>query len=219
MELPRNHFNPLPPHGGRPAFCWIGAIFPYFNPLPPHGGRLALPVCHFCILILNPPPPIGGRRNCGINQVPAEKISIHSLRMEGDGICHAHRLFAAVFQSTPSVWRETRLTCRDPGQQDISIHSLRMEGDSFNPLFRARLSHFNPLPPYGGRLLPHQPDRPNCHFNPLPPYGGRLVSRAIVTYCRIFQSTPSVWRETRNSPEYRTAWLFQSTPSVWRETY
>ena len=88
------------------------------------------------------------------------------------------------------------MTCRDPGQQDISIHSLRMEGDSFNPLFRARLSHFNPLPPYGGRLLPHQPDRPNCHFNPLPPYGGRLVSRAIVTYCRIFQSTPSVWRET-----------------------
>ena len=33
---------------------------------------------------------------------------------------------------------------------------------------------------------------------------GDLVSRAIVTYCRIFQSTPSAWRETpsedRNSP-------------------
>ena len=78
-------------------------------------------------------------------------ISIHSLRMEGDGICHAHRLFAAVFQSTPSVWRETQLGDQMSAYiafqstpsvwretllavsieliSDISIHSLRMEGD------------------------------------------------------------------------------------------
>ena len=56
------HFNPLPPHGGRPN----GRYYPYpeqhFNPLPPHGGR-----------------PLGHEAySCDI------QISIHSLRMEGD---------------------------------------------------------------------------------------------------------------------------------------
>ena len=56
-------------------------------------------------------------------------ISIHSLRMEGDGAI-----------TTPGY------------VGDISIHSLRMEGD-FVTLFYFHLctSHFNPLPPHGGR--------------------------------------------------------------------
>ena len=55
-------------------------------------------------------------------------ISIHSLRMEGDGAI-----------TTPGY------------VGDISIHSLRMEGDQavmVNMLWRA---NFNPLPPHGGR--------------------------------------------------------------------
>ena len=35
------------------------------------------------------------------------KISIHSLRMEGDSITPLLYLSALIFQSTPSVWRET----------------------------------------------------------------------------------------------------------------
>ena len=34
-----------------------------------------------------------------------------------------------------------------------------------------------------------------------------------------FQSTPSVWRETSDTPIMREDLVFQSTPSVWRETY
>ena len=35
-----NHFNPLPPHGGRPLpVRSLLLTIPYFNPLPPHGGR------------------------------------------------------------------------------------------------------------------------------------------------------------------------------------
>ena len=58
-------------------------------------------------------------------------ISIHSLRMEGD-----------------------RSECRGEHQNDaISIHSLRMEGDwKLSDSIRAQCN-FNPLPPYGGRLL------------------------------------------------------------------
>ena len=35
-------------------------------------------------------------------------ISIHSLRVEGDNPSDQRRIFATIFQSTPSVWRETR---------------------------------------------------------------------------------------------------------------
>ena len=82
------HFNPLPPHGGRPsAHVFVDrVIFPFqstpsawretvcrkagengtgnFNPLPPHGGR---------------PNPI-------LLFFKEVEISIHSLRMEGDPI-------------------------------------------------------------------------------------------------------------------------------------
>ena len=59
-----------------------------------------------------------------------EEISIHSLRMEGDiVICNcSERLHS------------------------ISIHSLRMEGDFCRICVNIRIMHFNPLPPYGGRL-------------------------------------------------------------------
>ena len=33
----------------------------------------------------------------------------------------------------------------------ISIHSLRMEGDLFQEVRKGQCSHFNPLPPHGGR--------------------------------------------------------------------
>ena len=78
-----------------------------FNPLPPHGGR---PVCMMLF-------------------TAKKRISIHSLRMEGDASSS-----------------DARSRCF------ISIHSLRMEGD-FVTLFYFHLctSHFNPLPPHGGR--------------------------------------------------------------------
>ena len=56
-----------------------------FNPLPPHGGRLyILDECK-----------------------RTERISIHSLRMEGDAKILFHVKRFLIFQSTPSAWRET----------------------------------------------------------------------------------------------------------------
>ena len=54
----------------------------------------------------NPLPPYGGRHTL----VPNEKAEI-------------------VFQSTPSVWRETITEPQTAKMLTISIHSLRMEGD------------------------------------------------------------------------------------------
>ena len=147
------HFNPLPPHGGRPN----GRYYPYpkqhFNPLPPHGGR-----------------PLGHEAySCDI------QISIHSLRMEGDTTNPWFVSLPFTFQSTPSAWRETiyfyvtwfpvynfnplpphggrRAYCRVCLQlSSISIHSLRMEGDVDWIIQIGRRWYFNPLPPHGGRL-------------------------------------------------------------------
>ena len=124
------------------------------------------------------------------------RISIHSLRMEGDSITPLLYLSALIFQSTPSVWRETVQILRsqvNPIFQStpsvwretlsgfhsfqcftISIHSLRMEGDNCS----------------------HRVTLQNVHFNPLPPYGGRLIRSYRFIWTAVFQSTPSVWRET-----------------------
>ena len=79
--------------------------------------------------------------------------------------------------------------------------------------------YFNPLPPHGGRLparyttaavpdisihsLRMEGDHSKCvsvadciHFNPLPPHGGRPLFSVHDFVDKIFQSTPSAWRET-----------------------
>ncbi len=118
---------------------------------------------------------------------------------------HGGRLFCAEnnfspmsFQSTPSAWRETKACC----------------------LCNIRRIYFNPLPPHGGRRVDAQyASAWIVHFNPLPPHGGRHDSRALLSWLKAFQSTPSAWRETVLFPFcFSPVKIFQSTPSAWRET-
>ena len=146
-----------------------------------------------------------------------------------------------IFQSTPSVWRETP-TARPPSYNDaISIHSLRVEGDSRIKIVCVLEMYFNPLPPCGGRLYVRDKKASTTgisihslrvegdprtleviymlpHFNPLPPCGGRPIALPAAGAPNKFQSTPSVWRETLMSLPLHFVLIFQSTPSVWRET-
>ena len=105
----------------------------------------------FSKLDFNPLPPCGGRRDA----MP---------RM----------LRYCLFQSTPSVWRETRVLPELLSLWAISIHSLRVEGDA--GAAAADYQHaisIHSLRVEGDfcRLQPH------ClwqsYFNPLPPCGGR----------------------------------------------
>ena len=127
-------------------------------------------------------------------------ISIHSLRMEGDGNALPQIISAILFQSTPSAWRETQGE-RHSGQcGHISIHSLRMEGDITSSLSLLLDRDFNPLPPHGGRPCRRTGSHsPLYHFNPLPPHGGRPLLTVSWTVSLVFQSTPSAWRETGGS--------------------
>ena len=124
-------------------------------------------------IYFNPLPPHGGRPSPFGSPLFLIYISIHSLRMEGD-----------IFRLA------------DLNVEIISIHSLRMEGDLTRA---ARLSAYS-------------------HFNPLPPHGGRLVLFHFLYLVFSFQSTPSAWRETVTFPSPTWEASFQSTPSAWRET-
>ena len=195
----------------------------HFNPLPPYGGRHQSAQYHLHYKLFQSTPSVwretSRRRTFPDSQ---QRISIHSLRMEGDFVlfevhhitCYFNPLppyggrrlirypFSRIhaFQSTPSVWRETRTQRQRHGERGISIHSLRMEGDIFRNKNRTRTAYFNPLPPYGGRQhyaalvlvsadisihsLRMEGDRASRtlmgisqYFNSLPPYGGRRVAQ------------------------------------------
>ena len=138
--------------------------------------------------------------------------------MEGDFQHSRHPRSFLRFQSTPSVWRETMYHSRKNHKLDISIHSLRMEGDSlFSKHFTNVHISIHSLRMEGDTLMfPLSVSAE--HFNPLPPYGGRLMHTDSDDAGNEFQSTPSVWRETNTCCEEIDNCLFQSTPSVWRET-
>ena len=147
----------------------------YFNPLPPHGGR----------------------RNCFLCQCCYINISIHSLRMEGD----------MSFLGNPAI-----VTYFNP----LPPHGGRRL-DLAHPTTINR--HFNPLPPHGGRLYNRSYHQRQPYFNPLPPHGGR---HTLATICQrnLCISIHSLRMEgdTGKKSEESSGKLFQSTPSAWRET-
>ena len=104
-----------------------------------------------------------------------QMISIHSLRMEGDGITIDLRFTEPIFQSTPSAWRETSI----------------LPGDS------QAMNHFNPLPPHGGRRVNVGEKDLGLIFQSTPSAWRETLRPIIFSEDFIFQSTPSAWRETK----------------------
>ena len=58
-----------------------------------------------------------------------ENISIHALRVEGDGATVLYWSKVIIFLSTPSGWRATSAVKERLDEIPISIHALRVEGD------------------------------------------------------------------------------------------
>ena len=216
------YFNPRPPRGGRRRSPHATMSFShYFNPRPPRGGRLvagdrirgrrlfqSTPSARRATVsalarasssfYFNPRPPRGGRpiwqayqgRSTGFQSTPSARratgrlfqdfrgryISIHALREEGDFTTMPSTLAEAQFQSTPSARRAT-------------VKSFLQK-----PLTK----HFNPRPPRGGR--PAFSRFCACcikYFNPRPPRGGRPTIEKLYNGEKVFQSTPSARRATR----------------------
>ena len=128
----------------------------------------------------NPLPPHGGRRSGTCDSQQDRLISIHSLRMEGDGIRHFRKrrseyfnplpphggrlchllpiLSHLLFQSTPSAWRETS---------------------------------------------PPQCDTRRKQFQSTPSAWRETQLANTIVQVTIFQSTPSAWRETGSFHNFR----------------
>ena len=177
----------------------VGQKTTYFNPRPPRGGRRRSPHATMSFShYFNPRPPRGGRpiwqayqgRSTGFQSTPSARratgwlfqdfrgryISIHALREEGDFTTMPSTLAEAQFQSTPSARRAT-------------VKSFLQK-----PLTK----HFNPRPPRGGR--PAFSRFCACcikYFNPRPPRGGRPTIEKLYNGEKVFQSTPSARRATR----------------------
>ena len=149
-------------------------------------------------LDFNPLPPCGGRPCSRLSGKTARPISIHSLRVEGDGSAkRTPERSHTRFQSTPSVWRETTHGSGYQTPCAISIHSLRVEGDKMPPAQCRHRRHFNPLPPCGGRRTQQRDRRRRCviSIHSLRVEGDCEADKGVRKQSR-FQSTPSVWRET-----------------------
>ena len=185
------NFNPLPPCGGRPNQICRCSGRCNFNPLPPCGGRQlhSRPVQKLHGISIHSLRVEGDR--AAKETLEAYLISIHSLRVEGDRRrkirCFVRSLFQSTpsvwretgtmarastihgFQSTPSVWRETLTTSGSTLPSSISIHSLRVEGDRFL-CFRSSIEiiSIHSLRVEGDCSLRTQQPR-STYFNPLPP--------------------------------------------------
>ena len=79
----------------------------------------------------------------------------------------------------------------------ISIHSLRMEGDPDIHTALFQFFYFNPLPPHGGR---RKLDAARKRFITISIHSLRMEGDADSILLnleeKLFQSTPSAWRET-----------------------
>ena len=124
------HFNPLPPHGGRPFYQTDDICYEWISihSLRMEGDKLRSHQLHYYKTFQSTPSawretcktrlsgsthrfqstPSAWRETSGkLSNSQIHKISIHSLRMEGDQVCAGLHRGGCVFQSTPSAWRET----------------------------------------------------------------------------------------------------------------
>ena len=104
-------------------------------------------------------------------------ISIHALRGEGDTMV-AEPVRIGTIISIHALRGEGD---NNRGQTfhrsvQISIHALRGEGDIKNRFSYTLTGHFNPRPPWGGRLKLSHSVHLHVDFNPRPPWGGRPFS-------------------------------------------
>ena len=149
----RWHFYPRPPGGGRPRGNFHGLYIEIFLSTP--SGWRATRAFHTVTRrsdYFYPRPPGGGRQLDGASKGYGAAISIHALRVEGDGTMM--RFFPSTnshfYPRPPGGGRLYRLRCmahngdfypRPPGGgrrtkylkakcvSPISIHALRVEGD------------------------------------------------------------------------------------------
>ena len=133
---------------------------------------------------------------CAASSQRLPTISIHTLRVEGDGGYMVKNKWHYKFQSTPSAWRVTPKAKRILAVCEISIHTLRVEGDrtAYLRSRQARIS-IHTLRVEGDDALNNLNSKNYISIHTLRVEGDALDA---VWRCPsfLFQSTPSAWRVT-----------------------
>ena len=215
---------------------------PNFYPRPPHGGRLPSRSVKNTASQFLSTPSAWRATYCAPLSVCAQRISIHALRMEGDGLPGSATGKRSHFYPRPPHGGR-----RFPRQianlsPTISIHALRMEGDQPAPHRRLQSCHFYPRPPHGGRREGRGCGAGAGYFYPRPPHGGRPVEvcKSFMLTCNISIHALRMEGDTLTSLPSRNVRIsihalrmegdssghflpalparFLSTPSAWRAT-
>ena len=122
------------------------------------------------------------------------------------------------FQSTPSVWRETFHDRNPDFCKSISIHSLRVEGDSSAPCScTMRTISIHSLRVEGDVLRQNRPYIVTISIHSLR-VEGDVSTPATVNVKDISIHSLRVEGDRKIGKNAKSTGLFQSTPSVWRET-
>ena len=169
------HFNPLPPYGGRRHHLFAFRRSVHFNPLPPYGGRPTAKPQHFF----------------------RSGISIHSLRMEGDSPMRDCWIPLCLFQSTPSAWRETVRIFLLPSAGTTFQSTPSAWRETTSLAVPSALTVFQSTPSAWRETVAKLKASMAASFQSTPSAWRETVGVLPVYQCRIgFQSTPSAWRET-----------------------
>ena len=182
------YFNPLPPHGGRHNKLVVAVVGQGFQSTPSAWRET---VSSYRITQSPVPfqstPSAWRETSSKIGWRGLAKISIHSLRMEGDSnrtVTEQRKGYfnplpphggrqkvtssandTKAFQSTPSAWRETYLKRQIESKQLFQSTPSAWRETVLLAMICTISSYFNPLPPHGGRRVIHFSDRFACHIS------------------------------------------------------
>ena len=176
--------------------CWLRRGL-YFYPRPPRGGRRPEPLLDYPVKIFLSTPSARRATASGPRPCPADHISIHALREEGD--CRLLPPGSRILHFYPRPPRGGRL-CKILVQSCkilISIHALREEGDEH--IYSAFLCCVVFLSTPSARRA-------------------TLLPMALCLSECIFLSTPSARRATSDNEWEVDSIVFLSTPSARRAT-
>ena len=134
------------------------------------------------------------------------KISIHTLRVEGDRTQRTPwRAAGNISIHTLRVEGDWALLACRSWNPSISIHTLRVEGDTIPRLkTKARKISIHTLRVEGDLACGLTADI-KVGFQSTPSAWRVTISSVLVSSTMVFQSTPSAWRVTRRYPEGRIA--------------
>ena len=161
-----------------------------------------------------------GDGSARVLQLPRRVISIHTLRMEGDKSLSRPRPTSQIFQSTPSAWRVTysMALAASVAEFQSTPSAWRVTSGAGSTANSCRSFQSTPSAWRVTVKSVHNTSSLKIISIHTLRMEGDLTCNFGLRRHLLFQSTPSAWRVTRSTITRMAKPTFQSTPSAWRVT-